>query len=151
MALNFENGDLKTIPHWRGLTFHRATETAVYYTSLTGLEVQKCSEKAQTLPKDHLEHHIRPRWTSQIRIEPFLARQTRFEVFWSSILKMVTWKLFPIEEAQHFTEPLKQLCGISSDNLLEGGVERGEQVDPHVVTVTGDYHPAFFVDCPQVP
>ena len=60
------------------------------YISLTGLEVQKCSEKAQKLPKDHLQYHLRPRWTSQIIIGPFLAGQTRFEIRLSSILKMVT-------------------------------------------------------------
>ena len=72
----------------------------VRYTSLTGLEVQKCHEKAQTLPKDHLEHHLRPKWTNQIRIGSFLAGQTKFDVLWSSVVKMVTWKPFPIEEAQ---------------------------------------------------
>ena len=82
----------------------------MYYTSLIGLEVQKSSEKTQTLPKDHLEHPLRPRWTTQIRIGPFWAVHKRFEVIWPSISKMVTWKPFPIEEAQHFTKPLKQLC-----------------------------------------
>ena len=86
----------------------------ICYTSLIGLEVQKSSEKTQTLPKDHLEHPLRPRWTTHIRIGPFWAMHKRFEVIWPSIFKMVTWKPFPIEEAQHFTKPLKQLCvGIS--------------------------------------
>ena len=70
LDFNFENGDLKTIPHWIGLTFHRAT-------GLTGLEVKQFSEKAQTLPKDHLEHPLRPRWTTHIRTGPFWARQQK--------------------------------------------------------------------------
>ena len=72
----------------------------------------KVLEKAKTLPQDHLEHPLRPRWTTQIRIGPFWAVHKRFEVLWPSFLKMVTWKPFPIEEAWHFTEPLKQLCTI---------------------------------------
>ena len=31
-----------------------------------GLEVKKCSKKAQTLPKNHLEYNLKPRWTTPI-------------------------------------------------------------------------------------
>ena len=45
-------GDLNTIFHWRNSTIDQATETAVYLTRLTGLKVQKASEKPLSLLKD---------------------------------------------------------------------------------------------------
>ena len=91
LDLNFENGDLKTIPYWTGPTFHQATETALYYTSLTGLDVQKSSEKAQTLPKDHLELPLKPRWTTNLKFIYFQPGKKRFTLLLTSIWKIVTW------------------------------------------------------------
>ena len=51
---------------------------------LTGLKVQKASEKALAIMKDHIELLIRPRQTTKIRIGPFGTRQKRFEVFRTS-------------------------------------------------------------------
>ena len=77
-----------------------------------GLKVQKASEKALALLQDNLKLPLRPIQTTQMTTGPFWTQQKRLEAFWTSNRNLGTWKPFPIEGAQLFTEPLKHLCSI---------------------------------------
>jgi hypothetical protein len=56
----------------------------VYYTNITGLKVQKASEKALALLKDPLLLPLRPKQAIQMTPGLFLTGQKKLEVFWTS-------------------------------------------------------------------
>ena len=72
----------------------RAFEKAVYYSSLTGLKVQKAPEMSLALLRDHLKLPLRPIQTTQMITGPFLTRQKKLKVFWTSNTNLVTLNHF---------------------------------------------------------
>ena len=82
----------------------------MYYTKLTGRKVQKVSEKALALLKDHLELPLMPIQATQMTTGPVWTRLKRLQVFWTPNRNLATWKPSSIEGAQLFTKPLKRLC-----------------------------------------
>ena len=85
---------------------------ALYHRASRGAVNLSCYMLKVLLYQDYLYSNqaLRPIQATQIASEPFWTRQKKLEAFRTSNKNFATWKLFSIEGAPQFTEPLKRLC-----------------------------------------